>query len=659
MNIVSFVPSSSKPLAGKVLDLRLMQETSRVRTALTLLFVAVAYYFVAKLAFLGAYADKESMILWLPAGIALTALLLCGYRAWPAIFVGAFLSHPVLRVSLFASLAIGAGSTLAALFGAWALHRFFAFDNSLKRLQDVLGLAAFPVVIGSMINAIIGVTSLCMWHIRPWAMFGALLRDWWLGSVGGYLVVAPLLLVWISGPRASLHGRVLVELLLLTASTLLASVAIFGPWPLEEVSGKFILFPFVIWGAYRFGQQGTTVTTSVIAAMAIWWLSYGTGAQGVSVEDPLTFQIFLITLATTGLFLGSAINERNIAEESVREAKTAAEKANRTKDIFLATLSHELRTPLTAISGWAQLLKAGRLDPAKTKIGLQAIEDGVISQNQLISDLLDISRISAGKISLEIQNTELTGIVGKALDMVRMAAEEKSIHIIEQLEPMPMFVSGDAGRLKQIVWNLLTNAIKFTRPGGSVEVMLGTCEDTSGRRAQIRIRDTGKGIPAEFLPHIFEQFSQADSSSVRVHGGLGLGLALVHSLAKLQGGTVEAQSEGEGKGATFTVTLPLASASRFAGAAYEALPRTPAAGEKLSDRPVLSGIRVLLVDDEENARHVLREILSSLGAQVSLASSAPEAIAEFERSTPDVIISDIAMPLEEGLDQVFARHLER
>ncbi|MBI2522203.1 MAG: PAS domain S-box protein [Bdellovibrio sp.] len=333
------------------------------------------------------------------------------------------------------------------------------------------------------------------------------------------------------------------------------------------------------------------------------------------------------------------ITERKMHEKELQEAKEEAEKANHTKDLFLATLSHELRTPLTAILSWAQMLKMGRLDPSKTEIGLQAIEDSARSQNQLISDLLDISRISAGKIALDIQETELTDIVRQAIETVRIVAEKQSLDLITQLGPMPIFVLGDAGRLKQIVWNLLSNAIKFTPPGGRIEVLLGICEEPSGHKAQICIRDTGKGISADFLPHIFEPFSQADSSSVRTHGGLGLGLALVHNLLELQSGSIEAQSEGEGKGATFTVSLPLGSAGRFLKPEPAMLP---------ANRSDLSGISVLFVDDEASMLQSIKELLSSFGAKVSVASSVPEALVEFERSRPDVIVSDIAMPNEDG-----------
>ena len=341
------------------------------------------------------------------------------------------------------------------------------------------------------------------------------------------------------------------------------------------------------------------------------------------------------------------ITERKLAECREVERSTA-EKANRTKDLFLATLSHELRTPLTAILSWAQMLQSGRLDPSKVGVGLQTIEEAAQAQNQLISDLLDISRITSGKVAMDMQEVELTSVLSCVVEMVRISAEKKAIHVCERLGSVPVFVSGDPGRLKQVVWNLLVNAIKFSNPGGKIEVSVETTTDDRGSRAQIRVRDTGKGIPSEFLPHIFEQFSQADSSSTRVHGGLGLGLALAHGLVKLHGGKIEAQSEGVGKGSTFTVTLPLSVVSRNSSLLYESQTAGMISPENSAAEPTLSGVRILLVDDELSTLSSIRETLSIFQAKVNTALSVSEAMVEFERSKPDVIVSDIAMPNEDG-----------
>lgn len=316
-------------------------------------------------------------------------------------------------------------------------------------------------------------------------------------------------------------------------------------------------------------------------------------------------------------------------EEALRKAKEEAEKNNQAKDLFLATLSHELRTPLTSILTWAQILNAGLVaDPAKLKMGLESIEESALTQNQLINDLLDVSGIIMGKLLIDLHPINLKILLQKVVDAIRPTADKKSIGIHTEIDVHNVLVSADSARLKQVLWNLLANAIKFTPPSGKITVKLSTQTIDGNKLAQIIIQDTGKGIKPEFLPHIFNLFSQADSSSVRVHGGMGIGLALVNNLLKLLGGTISAESPGVNQGSTFTVSLPL-------------LTEEP-------HMPELSGLKILFVDDEEKTREAMSVALSSLGAKVILASSAKAAFEIFISSSPDVIVSDIAMPEEDG-----------
>jgi PAS domain S-box-containing protein len=351
----------------------------------------------------------------------------------------------------------------------------------------------------------------------------------------------------------------------------------------------------------------------------------------------------------TGLLYAAA---RDITERKLVEAERAMTQAlrdtNRTKDLFLATLSHELRTPLTAILSWAQLLKTGKIDAVKTKMGLQAIEDSALSQNQLISDLLDISRINAGKISVEMQIIELTELVRKVMDTFRVSVEKKSIQLVDQLGSSAVYMQADPGRLRQVIWNLLSNAIKFTATGGTVELTVNIDRNEERNIVQISIRDTGKGIPAKFLPHIFELFTQADSSSVRIHGGLGIGLSLVHSLLQLQGGSIQAESPGEGRGSTFTVNFT--AQLEHPEAPSENSDARPQTGLDLNlrDSHGLRGVKLLLVDDEEMTLHSTQEMLAAYGASVQVATSAHEAIEIFKRGKFDALISDIGMPNENG-----------
>lgn len=325
--------------------------------------------------------------------------------------------------------------------------------------------------------------------------------------------------------------------------------------------------------------------------------------------------------------------------------------ANRIKDEFLATLSHELRTPLNAILGWTQLLRsdeggATASDAAELSHGLEVIERNARSQAKLIEDLLDVSRITTGKMRLNVRPTEVGKIVLSAADVVRPAAEAKQIKVDCRLDPAAggAIITADPDRLQQVFWNLLSNAAKFTPAGGRI-----TCElSRQGEDVVLRVTDTGAGIDPKFLPCVFDRFRQADSSSTRSQGGLGIGLTIVRHIVELHGGTVRAESAGEGAGATFTVTLPIASP------AQEPAPALPlsASGQNAPAATLkpgnVQGVRVLLVDDDPDAREVIREFLIRGGAEVATAASAAEAFIRLDEYRPNILISDIAMPEEDG-----------
>ena len=321
------------------------------------------------------------------------------------------------------------------------------------------------------------------------------------------------------------------------------------------------------------------------------------------------------------------------------KARLDAEAANRAKDEFIAMISHELRTPLGAILIWAQLLRAEELDATATTRAVGMIERSTKTLAQLIDDLLDVSRIIAGKLTFEARPVDLRFVVEAALDAAQPAAESKGLTIERVIETGVPPISGDAGRLQQVVGNLLANAIKFTPEGGRVEVAL----QRSGARARIRVRDTGSGIRAEFLPFIFERFRQADNTSTRKQKGLGLGLAIARHIVEMHGGSIEAASSGEGEGSTFTVTLPLVLRDEEEAGAGRA-----AEDDGASAETTLSGVRILIVDDEEDAREAMVVLLSQAGASVECAGSAAEALSLLRVRPPDLLLSDIAMPGEDG-----------
>ncbi|HEV7859906.1 MAG TPA: ATP-binding protein [Pyrinomonadaceae bacterium] len=328
-------------------------------------------------------------------------------------------------------------------------------------------------------------------------------------------------------------------------------------------------------------------------------------------------------------------------------ARAEAESANRLKDEFLATVSHELRTPLTAIMGWAGMLGSGRLDEATSARAVETIERNARSQAQLVEDILDVSRVITGKLRLNIGPVDAASVINAAIDSVQLAADTKGIQLEVRLDPSVRRVSGDANRLQQVVWNLLSNSIKFTPSGGRVEVRL----ERAGSNVQIKVSDTGQGISQDFLPFIFDRFRQADGSSTRRHGGLGLGLAIVRHLVELHGGTVHVDSPGQGGGATFTIRLPLApSQERAKGRRKESQKTGPAADAKafIKTVPSLNSVRVLVVDDDEETLRMLNTMLTEHGAQVQAASSTAEAFELLQWYKPDVLVSDLAMPDEDG-----------
>ncbi len=327
----------------------------------------------------------------------------------------------------------------------------------------------------------------------------------------------------------------------------------------------------------------------------------------------------------------------------LKQIETELRGANRLKDEFLATVSHELRTPLTAILGWATMLRGNKFDEATAASALETIERNARAQSQLIEDLMDVSRIITGKLRLDVRPVDLASVVEAAVEAVRPAAEAKGIRLQRVLDTYAGPVPGDPVRLQQVVWNLLSNAIKFTPKGGRVQVRL----ERVNSHVEIVVSDTGPGISPDFLPHAFERFRQADAAITRKHGGLGLGLAIVRHLVELHGGAVSVESGGEGQGATFSVQLPLMIVHGEVVAEERRHPRAEAPGEALC-RPQLDGLRVLVVDDERDARLMLKAMLAQCGAEVAEADSAAGALAAFEEFRPDVLVSDIGMPEEDG-----------
>jgi PAS domain S-box-containing protein len=351
----------------------------------------------------------------------------------------------------------------------------------------------------------------------------------------------------------------------------------------------------------------------------------------------------LLALVTDNTERKRAEAERAELLEREQRSRELAETASRMKDEFLATLSHELRTPLNAIIGWTAILTRDQVEPSIVSQATEVIHRNARAQAKLVEDMLDVSRIISGKFQLDVRHVELVPVVDATIDVVRPMAEAKHIKIEKEFDFQTGKVSGDSTRLQQIMWNLLSNAIKFTPEGGQVKVRVGQVNS----QAEITVTDTGQGISAKFLPYAFERFRQADSSYTRKHSGLGLGLAIVRHLVELHGGTVSAYSIGEGQGSTFTVRIPLAVDSTETKSAEG----TFQSGESVAPESILSlikGLRILIVDDDRDTREMLAAVLEINEAQVKATGGASEALETLKTWRPDVLVSDIGMPEEDG-----------
>jgi signal transduction histidine kinase/ActR/RegA family two-component response regulator len=389
------------------------------------------------------------------------------------------------------------------------------------------------------------------------------------------------------------------------------------------------------------------IPVTLRSGATIGGLFFGHAEEDVFTETSERLLVGLAAQAAVAVENARLFDEARRSAAAERTARAEVERASLLKDQFLATLSHELRTPLNAILGWAELLQQATIDGEKTARGVEAIARNARAQARLIDDLLDMSRIVSGKLRLELQDVDLVAVVHAAVESVRPAAEAKRIQLRTAFDPRAARMRGDPGRLQQIAWNLLANAVKFTPAQGTVDVVLAR---TVGH-VELTVTDSGIGIDGPLLPHVFERFRQADSSPTRSHGGLGLGLAIVKTLVELHGGSVTAESPGIGGGATLRVRLPIGAMRRTSD--RDGSNETQARVDGIS----LEGLSVLVVDDDEDARELQHMVLTGAGARVVLAASADEALTLLRSERPDVLVSDIGMPGKDG--HVLIREVRR
>ena len=521
------------------------------------------YVLAGKLGLSLASLHASASPVWPPTGIALAAFLTLGYRLWPAIFAGAFVVNVSTAGSAATAAAIALGNTLEGLLGAFLVVRYANGSRAFDHAQDVFKFAVLAGLLSSLVSATIGVVSLSLAGYARWADFDGIWLTWWLGDASGALVFAPLLVLlvrdWWSGPSC---GR-LLEAAALWLTTTFIGLAVFGEGlahlGLMTLPLTFLCTPPLVWAAVRFRQREAAMLVAVLSGIAVWETLRGFGplASVPTNESLMLLQVFMGTVSVMVISAGAVVEERRRVDQErehllvrAEAARAEAEAANRAKDEFLAMLGHELRNPLAAIISAVSVLdRIGGHDDVAMR-AREGIRHQITHLGRLVDDLLDIAHVTGGDIVLTCEPMNLATSVQRSVSNLASTGRFER-HVID-VRAEPVWVNVDLTRLNQVVANLLTNAIKYTSPGGTIRVRVGGEED----QAVIGVADTGIGIPPNLLPHMFDLPVQGERRLDRAQGELGVGLTLVRRLVELHGGRVEAFSEGPGRGSEFVVRLP-------------------------------------------------------------------------------------------------------
>lgn len=595
--------------------------------------LALIYFVAGKLALNLAFLYKSASPVWPPAGIALAALLVLGFRVWPAIFVGAFFVNLTTVGNSFTSLGIASGNTLEAICGAWLVTRFAGGARVFDRPQDVFKFA-LAALVSTTVSPTFGVGSLAVGSFAQSSNYWPIWLTWWLGDASGDLVIAPLLLLWsVRATQRKWNRKQALEVSVLLLLLVVLAETVFGGWfPISAHNYpiSFICGPIVIWTAFRFTPRETATGIFVLSAIAIWGTLHGFGPFILQSENQslLMLQAWTAALTITAMAIAAAIAERNRAQASIEQQKDAVEAANRTKDNFLAMLSHELRTPLTPVMAALDVLEVDGARSPEAKNSLSMIRRNVELESQLIDDLLDLTRIAKDKLQLRFGPLDAHEVINNVVEICRPEAQARNLTLHLNLRSGAHYVSGDAAKFQQIVWNLLKNAIKFTADNGEVTISSSNPET---QLIAIAVHDTGIGIEPEIMNRIFDPFEQGERAFQRRYGGLGLGLAISKSLAQAHGGTLIARSEGRDRGSTFVFTM-------------KTVPPPPRIVKLTSSVAESRPLRILLVDDHQDTCVALERLLIRRGHLVAAAHNVRSAMEAAAGNSFDLLISDIALP---------------
>ena len=597
----------------------------------------VAGYFSLKLAFVNPSASP----VWPPAGIALAALIVFGYRVWPGIFIAAFLVNVTTAGNFFTSLGIAGGNTLEALCGAWLVNRFAGGIQVFERPRGVFTFA-LVALISTTVSPSLGVSTLALGGFAQWGNYWRIWPTWWLGDVSGDLIVTPLLLLWsIPATKRKWNRAQAIEVAVLLSLLVILAEIVFSGW--FQISARnypvsFLCGPIVIWTAFRFTPRETATGVFILSSIAISGTLNGFGPFGMQTENQslLMLQAWTAALTVTAMAIAAAIAERNRAQAALEQQKEAVEGANRTKDNFLAMLSHELRTPLTPVIAALDALESETSPSDIAKCSLSMIRRNVELESQLIDDLLDLTRIAKDKLQLRFGSIDANEIVANVVEICRAEAQDRGLNLRVNLRAGAHHILADSAKFQQIIWNLVKNAIKFTGENG--DIMISTT-NTEPQTLVITVKDTGIGIEPEIMNRIFDPFEQGEQAFQRRYGGLGLGLAISKSLTQAHGGTLTAQSDGRDRGSTFVVTMKTVSPPARVVKFTETAPA-----------PETRPLRILLVDDHVDTCTALERLLVRRGHLVAAAHNVRSAMEAAARSSFDLLISDIALPDGTGIE---------
>src|SRR6478672_10071969 len=604
--------------------------------------LTLVYFVAGKLGLKLAFLQASASPVWPPAGIALGALLVLGYRTWPAIFVGAFLVNISTTGNIPTSVAIGTGNTLEAICGAWLVNRFAGGMRVFDHSQNVFKFG-FAAVTSTVISPTIGVTSLALSGFADWARYGAVWVTWWLGDATGDLIFAPVVILWAIAPPPRWSNKKALEVGLLLLLLVALSEAVFGGWFRVNATNypiAFICGPVVIWMAFRLSQRETATGIFIVSAIAIWGTlrNFGPFVMETQNQSLLILQSSTAVLTITAMALAAGMAERREAEATLENQKSLVESANRTKDKFLAMLSHELRTPLTPVVLALETLQKQWPQNEEARATLEMIRRNIAVESHLIDDLLDLTRISKGKLELSLATLDAHVQVCNVVEMCRAEAEAKKIRLQVNLRATDHHIAADEARFQQIIWNLLKNAFKFSRQAG--KVMISSANE-SPQQLTISVQDEGIGIAPDVIERIFDPFEQGERSLKERFGGLGLGLAISKSLAEAHAATLTALSEGLNRGATFRLTIKTSALIAHDG--------TISLPVQARVRWVL---RILLVDDHIDTCTVMGKLLEARGHRVTVAHDMKSALERIEAGGFDVVISDVGLPDGSGTELI-------